>query len=99
MLDQTPGFIKRSSIKVDGPSELSDSFLVVVFGTLIQSFEDLRKQKSNRVKAANALFIAAADHLVNHAILQLKGIVESSTCLKTYLSNDVPKNSGVDFLV
>ena len=72
--DQTPGFIKRTSVKVDGPSQLSNSFLVVVFGALVQSFDDLRKQKSNRVKAANALFIAAADHLVNHAILQLKDL-------------------------
>ena len=68
------GFIKRSSIKVEGPSELSNSFLVVVFAALIQAFDDLRKHNSNRVKAANALFLAAADHVVNHAILQLKDL-------------------------
>ena len=73
----TPGFIKRKTdlaMKVEGPSQLSSSFLVVVFGALIQSFDDLRKQKSNRLRAANALFVAAADHLVNHAILQLKDL-------------------------
>ena len=69
-----PGFIKRTTVKVDGPHQLSHSFLVVVFAALIQSFEDLRKQKCNRIKAANALFLAAADHLVNHAILQLKDL-------------------------
>jgi hypothetical protein len=70
---QMPGFIKRSSIKIDGPAQISSSFLVVVFGSMVQAFDDLRKIKSNRTKAANALFMAAADHLVTHAISQLKG--------------------------
>ena len=82
--DTAPGFIKRTSVKVEGPSELSDSFLVVVFAALIQSFDDLRKHNSNRVKAANALFLAAADHVVNHAILQLK--------LRFYLRNFLIKS-------
>lgn len=69
---QMPGFIKRSSIKIDGPAQISSSFLVVVFGSMVQAFDDLRKIKSNRTKAANALFMAAADHLVTHAISQLK---------------------------
>ena len=48
--DSKPGFIKRAAVTIEGPDCLHSNFLVIVFAALIQNFDDLRKQKSNRLK-------------------------------------------------
>jgi len=66
--DKKPGFIKRQGLKVVGPGGLTNSSLVTVFAVLIQSFDDLRNQSSNRLGAASTLFVAAADFVIQHMI-------------------------------
>ena len=39
---EKPGFIKRSGPRIEGPHSFSNSFLVVIFAVLIQTFDDLR---------------------------------------------------------
>ena len=66
------GFIKRSGPRIEGPCNFTNSFLVVIFAVLIQTFDDLRKQSSNRLNAANTLFVTTADFIVNHALAKIK---------------------------
>jgi len=66
------GFIKRSGPRIEGPYTFTNSFLVVIFAVLIQTFDDLRKQSSNRLNAANTLFVSTADFIVNHALAKIK---------------------------
>ena len=76
--EHKPGFIKRSGLRVEGPNGLTNSFLVAIFAALIQSFDDLRKQNSNRLVAANTLFVAAADLVVNHTLMAIKEFADTS---------------------
>ena len=74
IVDDEPekGFIKRSGPRIEGPYTFTNSFLVVIFAVLIQTFDDLRKQSSNRLNAANTLFVSTADFIVNHALAKIK---------------------------
>ena len=65
-----------SQIKVEGPANLTNSSLVTIFAVLIQSFDDLRAQNSNRLGAANSLFVAAADFVIQHMISTIRDFEE-----------------------
>ena len=55
---------------------MTNSSLVTIFAVLIQSFDDLRAQNSNRLGAANSLFVAAADFVIQHMISTIRDFEE-----------------------
>ena len=57
---------------------MTNSSLVTIFAVLIQSFDDLRAQNSNRLGAANSLFVAAADFVIQHMISTIRDFEEGA---------------------